>query len=563
MKKPPLYNRSGRTSPVVGDTSGLTTVNTTPNNSNVEEQTATDIINNTNNNNNTAASTSMNDKQSTMNDLLEKAQQFSMFAVHQVEEVRQELLLTADSRNFSNGNANGNNFGGRNSSDIAKAFDELCTAYDKLSMLKWDAVRKEYEETYRHSMGMLGGRSSSMGSDLKMYGEKSPSKGIGELERRVRMMTMGGGGEGDNGGTTAQSPNWRQQSSHSGSSGAMNPHDWIADAFRNGSSLDITDGTDSFPLGDCFPTLNPGTVPLSALEATWAAAANAAVPSPPPGFGGEVGMDSNGEEGQAGLDNSAHSSSKETTQSTSNSSEISSLHTSSNHSSDASCSADEESETESIVSCDSTETPPPAMGNFDFVYKGGYAMKVSNGKETKGVVPKTATHVLVDSSVTTIEEGAFQGCNSLESITIASSVVAVGDNAFRKCSKLKSVVFLTSSSKRCNHQAKQLKKENEMDEEIRRQYSRRSPSATSSSSAPRTSQLRSIGDWAFFNCSSLTTSNLPFGIESIGTRAFQRCSVLSLNELPASLKNVGENAFYGCPRETKAAYERWAREESS
>lgn len=162
-------------------------------------------------------------------------------------------------------------------------------------------------------------------------------------------------------------------------------------------------------------------------------------------------------------------------------------------------------------------------------------MKASNGKEIKGKVPKTIKHVLIDSSV--IDEGAFQGCNVLESVTIPSSVQEIRDNAFRKCSKLKRVKFLT--------------------EKKRGKFGRRS---TSTSTTSRTSsKLRTIGEWAFFNCSSLESINLPIGLETIGTRAFQRCSVLNIEEMPSTLMTVGENAFSGCSRETRSVLEQWER----
>lgn len=92
---------------------------------------------------------------------------------------------------------------------------------------------------------------------------------------------------------------------------------------------------------------------------------------------------------------------------------------------------------------------------------------------------------------------------------------------------------------------------------------RRSLSAPSSVTEPRSSKLRSIGEWAFFNCSSLSFIKLPYGLTNIGARAFQRCSSMSLTELPMTLVTVGENAFVGTLPETKAAYERWEKDHQS
>jgi len=219
---------------------------------------------------------------------------------------------------------------------------------------------------------------------------------------------------------------------------------------------------------------------------------------------------------------------------------------------------DEDLESEFSDTSSSSEELP-SIENFDYLYKGGYAMQVSGGKETKGVVPKSVKRVLVDSSVKVIEEGAFQGCNVLDTITVPSTVEAVGDNAFRKCSKLKNVVFLTKAPKLRRRKKNWIQKQ---DKQKKEKHSNQRPGLSPPSiMGQRSSRLRSIGQWAFFNCSSLVNVELPQGLASIGTRAFQRCSSMSLayGKLPKTLTSVGENAFNGCLPQTKAAFERWEK----
>ena len=55
-----------------------------------------------------------------------------------------------------------------------------------------------------------------------------------------------------------------------------------------------------------------------------------------------------------------------------------------------------------------------------------------------------------------------------------------------------------------------------------------------------------IGDYAFYNCSGLTSLNLPAGITSIGWGAFEGCSGLTSLTLPSSLTTIGFGAFDGC-----------------
>ena len=55
-----------------------------------------------------------------------------------------------------------------------------------------------------------------------------------------------------------------------------------------------------------------------------------------------------------------------------------------------------------------------------------------------------------------------------------------------------------------------------------------------------------IGEYAFKDCSRLTSLTLPVGITSIGYDAFDGCSGLTSLTLPAGITSIGEYAFSGC-----------------
>jgi hypothetical protein len=61
-----------------------------------------------------------------------------------------------------------------------------------------------------------------------------------------------------------------------------------------------------------------------------------------------------------------------------------------------------------------------------------------------------------------------------------------------------------------------------------------------------TYNVTSIGRSAFFNCSSLTSIDLPAGLTSIGDEAFYNCSSLTSIDLPAGVTSIGYQAFYRC-----------------
>ena len=58
--------------------------------------------------------------------------------------------------------------------------------------------------------------------------------------------------------------------------------------------------------------------------------------------------------------------------------------------------------------------------------------------------------------------------------------------------------------------------------------------------------ITSISDCAFEGCSGLTSLTLPAGITSIGCRAFSYCSGLTSLTLPAGITSIGSRAFADC-----------------
>ncbi len=58
--------------------------------------------------------------------------------------------------------------------------------------------------------------------------------------------------------------------------------------------------------------------------------------------------------------------------------------------------------------------------------------------------------------------------------------------------------------------------------------------------------ITSIGEYAFYGCSGLTSLNLPAGITEIGESTFSDCSGLTSLTLPDGITSIGSRAFYGC-----------------
>ena len=132
---------------------------------------------------------------------------------------------------------------------------------------------------------------------------------------------------------------------------------------------------------------------------------------------------------------------------------------------------------------------------------------------------------VIPSSVTSIGDHAFCGCDSLSEIVIPSSVTSIGDSAFSSCDSLSEIVIpssVTSIGKGAFSGCYSLSK------------------------IVIPSSVTSISDSAFCVCRSLSEIVIPSSVTSIGNCAFSGCRSLSEIVIPSSVTSIGERAFCNC-----------------
>ena len=158
------------------------------------------------------------------------------------------------------------------------------------------------------------------------------------------------------------------------------------------------------------------------------------------------------------------------------------------------------------------------------------------------------TTLEIPTSVTSIGNYAFYGCNGLTSVEFPSNLSSIGDWAFASCSGLTSVDLPSSITKmgecifyNCENLSS-VKLPSEITAISKSAFGR----CISLKNIELPAGITSIDEGAFNGCSNLQNINLPSGITTIGTGAFWYCSNLTNVILPSALASIGAIAFANC-----------------
>ncbi len=159
--------------------------------------------------------------------------------------------------------------------------------------------------------------------------------------------------------------------------------------------------------------------------------------------------------------------------------------------------------------------------------------KVYDSRNNCNAIIETASDKLIAGCVNTVipedvkalQNGAFEGCSKLESITIPQSVTEIGAFAFENCTSLRSMVIPDT---------------------VTFLGGRVFDNCTNLENITLSKNISNIGSSCFSDCSSLKSITIPENVTSIYSYAFNNCTNLETINIPKAVTSIGSYAFKGC-----------------
>ena len=172
-------------------------------------------------------------------------------------------------------------------------------------------------------------------------------------------------------------------------------------------------------------------------------------------------------------------------------------------------------------------------------FKGRYCNSFYDEYSGSVVIPATVTYNETTYPVTSIDALAFFWCTEMTSIVIPNSLTEIGQEAFARCPGLANIVVESGNPRfdsRDNCNAIIETADNTL--------------IIGCKNTTIPNSVTSVGDWAFYFCSGLTSIDIPNSVTEIGYGAFDICTGLTSINLGNSVTSIGDWAFDKCERLT-------------
>ena len=157
------------------------------------------------------------------------------------------------------------------------------------------------------------------------------------------------------------------------------------------------------------------------------------------------------------------------------------------------------------------------------------------------------TSITIPAGVTSIGEWAFESCTSLTSITIPDGVTSIGEVAFKGCTSLTSITIpdsVTSIGICAFENTAYYNNSSNWDNGILYIGNHLIEAKDNISGNVEIRQsTKTIADYAFCNCNSLTSVTIGENVKSIGIHAFFNCHSLKSVKLSDTTTEIGKEAF--------------------
>lgn len=153
-----------------------------------------------------------------------------------------------------------------------------------------------------------------------------------------------------------------------------------------------------------------------------------------------------------------------------------------------------------------------------------------SGRSFSGCTQLKTVTFAAGSRLSYLGNGTFNGCTSLESISIPGTVGVVNSLLFNGCTSLENVELGEGITGIADSSTAYLV----------------FGGCTSLKEVKLPSTLTHIGDYAFYQCTALASIDIPDDVTYIGKDAFERCYALTEIVLPDGITAIADNTFQNC-----------------